>query len=94
MHGSIARFVAQFKQSWSLGFESEAILAAGRKADHSCRKREMGLERMVKMYLPQVLAVSVACNLVNRVQLGTPVVRLPTVVHCSARLLHTSDTSL
>jgi hypothetical protein len=66
MVGSIARIVAQFKQSWSRELEDEAILEACRAAGHRWRERELGPVATVKMFLLQILYGNVACNFVPR----------------------------
>jgi len=66
MFGSIARIVAQFKQSWSHELEDEAIETACNEAGHEWRDRELGPVVTVRMFLLQILYGNVACNFVPR----------------------------
>ncbi len=64
MGGSIARIVAQFKQSWSRELEDDAIVDACRAAGHRWRERDLGPVATVKMFLLQILYGNAACNFV------------------------------
>lgn len=64
MVGSIARIVAQFKQSWQRELEDEAIERACREAGHKWRKRELDPVTTVRMFLLQILFGNVACDYV------------------------------
>lgn len=64
MVGSIARIVAQFKESWSRELEDDAIIQACEEAGHRWRERELGPIATVKMFLLQILYGNVACNFV------------------------------
>jgi hypothetical protein len=66
MVGSIARIVAQFKQSWSRELEDDAIREACLAAGHRWRERELGPVATVRMFLLQILYGNVACNFVSR----------------------------
>jgi hypothetical protein len=70
MAGSIARIVAQFKQSWSRELEDDAILAACRAAGHRWRERDLGPVATVRMFLLQILYGNAACNFVPRLAGG------------------------
>jgi hypothetical protein len=64
MVGSIARIVAQFKQSWQRELEDEAIERACREAGHKWRDRELNPVTTVRMFLLQILFGNVACEFV------------------------------
>jgi hypothetical protein len=62
----IAKTIARFKQSWGLGLDDEAILAAMREAGHIWRDRELNPVTTVRMFLLQILFGNVACDFVPR----------------------------
>ena len=64
MVGSMARIVAQFKQSWQRELEDEAIERACREAGHKWRDRELNPVTTVRMFLLQILFGNVACDFV------------------------------
>jgi hypothetical protein len=64
MVDSMARIVAQFKQSWQQELEDEAIRQACREAGHRWRERELDPVTTVRMFLLQILFGNVACNFV------------------------------
>lgn len=64
MVGSIARIVAQFKESWQRELEDEAIERACREAGHRWRERELNPVTTVRMFLLQILFGNVACQFV------------------------------
>jgi hypothetical protein len=66
MVGSMARIVAQFKQSPSRELEDDAILEACRAAGHRWRERDLGPVATVRLFLLQILYGNVACNFVPR----------------------------
>jgi hypothetical protein len=66
MVGSMARIVAQFKQSWQQELEPAAIERACREAGHQWRKRELDPVTTVRMFLLQILFGNVSCDFVPR----------------------------
>lgn len=64
MVGSIARIVAQFKQSWQRELEDEAIKRACRESGHKWRDRKLDPVTTVRMFLLQILFGNVACDFV------------------------------
>lgn len=66
MVGSMARIVAQFKQSWQRELEDEAIKQACREAGHQWRDRKLDPVTTVRMFLLQILFGNVGCDFVPR----------------------------
>jgi DDE family transposase len=64
MVGSMARIVAQFKQSWQRELEDEAIERACREAGHKWRDRKLNPVTTVRMFLLQILFGNAACDFV------------------------------
>jgi hypothetical protein len=64
MASSIARIVAQFKQSWQRELDDDAIRRACLEAGHRWRERELNPVTTVRMFLLQILFGNVACDFV------------------------------
>ena len=62
MRAKVTEILQQFKRSWCLELEDEAIEKACREAGHQYRKRQLDPVTTVKMFLLQILYGNVACN--------------------------------
>ncbi len=64
MRAKVTEILQQFKRSWCLELEDEAIEKACQEAGHQYRKRKLDPVTTVKMFLLQILYGNVACNYV------------------------------